>query len=187
MKTGIKVGSVMTRNFVSVIPETSLIDSIKKMAKEKIGSLLIEEKQNLRGIVTNTDVIKAISIGIRLDSSIHKIMTKKIVFVDPKKDIYDAILVMRKNKVRWLPVVSNKKVIGMLTLKDILKIEPELFDIVVQNVQIAEEEEKKKRIKFADEYKWIREGPCDECGAYDLLYDFQGSFLCADCRKALRK
>lgn len=186
MKTGIKVGSVMTRNFISAGPRTSLFDTISKMYKSRVGSLIIEENQDLKGIITETDVIKAIATKTDLKISVEKIMTKKIFTIEPNKDIYDAMVYMRKNKIRWLPVLSKKKVIGMLTLKDILKIEPELFEIVVQNVQIAEEEEKRKRLKYSDEYKWISEGPCDECGGYDLLYKEGKQSLCADCRKALK-
>lgn len=186
MKTGIKVGTVMTRDFISAGPKTSLFDTIVKMSKAKVGSLLIEENQNLRGIVTDTDAIKAIANKIGFKTPIEKIMTKKILSIEPDKDLYEAMVFMRKNKIRRVPVVSKKKVIGMLTLKDILKVEPELFEIVVQNVQIAEEEEKRKRLKYSDEYKWISEGPCDECGGYDLLYKEDGRYLCADCRKALR-
>ena len=187
MKTGIKVGSIMTRNFISVGPKTSLFDCISKMHKAKVGSLLVEENQNLKGIITDTDIIKAIAMKTGFKVPIEKIMTKKILSMEAQKDLYEAMIFMRKNKIRRVPIVAKKKVIGMLTLKDILKIEPELFEIVIQNVQIAEEEEKRKRLKYTDEYKWISEGPCDECGGYDLLYKEDGRYLCSDCRKALKR
>jgi signal-transduction protein with cAMP-binding, CBS, and nucleotidyltransferase domain len=186
MKTGIKVGSVMTRNFVSLPSKSTLFQAIDSMYKQEVGSLIVEDKQNLKGIITHTDIIKAIAQRRALDESIDKLMTKKVFTIGPEKDLYDAMIYLRKNKIRWLPVMSNKKVIGLLTLKDILKIQPELFDIVVQNIEIAEEKEKRNMLRYVDDYQWVREGPCEECGVYDLLYKVGNKHYCADCRRNLK-
>jgi len=186
MKTGIKVGSVMTRNFVSVSSKCTLFQAIDTMYKQEVGSLIVEDKQDLKGIVTHTDILKSIAQRKALDESLDKIMTKKVFTIGPEKDLYDAMIYLRKNKIRWLPVISRKKVIGLLTLKDILKIQPELFDIAVQNIEIAEEKEKRNMLKYVDEYQWVREGPCEECGVYDLLYKVGTKHYCADCRRNLK-
>jgi CBS domain-containing protein len=183
MKVGIKVGDVMTKKLVTVKPETPISECAKIMIDKRIGSILVGEKQMLKGIATEGDIITAVAKGINVKDSISKVMTKKVITIPPTRDIYDALVVMKKNKVRWLPVTADKAIIGFLTEKDILKIQPDLFDIAVQNINIAEEAEKWKRIKAVDEYRWIKEGPCHECGVYDLLYKADGRYLCADCRK----
>lgn len=185
MKVGIKVGDVMTKNLIAVKPETAISECAKIMTKKRVGSILVGEaqKQLLKGIATEGDIIQAIAEGISVKEAISKVMTKKVVTIAPTKDIYDALVLMKKHKVRWLPVIAGKAVIGFLTEKDILKVQPDLFDIAVQNIKIAEEEEKWKRIKAVDEYRWVREGPCNECGVYDLLYKAGDRYLCADCRK----
>lgn len=184
MKTGVKVGDVMTRKFVSVNPTMNIVDCAKLMTKKNVGSLIIKEKQKMKGIATEGDVMKAVAKGMDLKKTqIGKIMTKNVVGINPSKDLFDAFMVMRKKKVRWLPVLVDKNIIGLLTFKDVLKIQPDLFDIAIQNLKIAEEEEKFKRIRAIDEYRWVREGPCQECGVYDLLYKIGGRYLCAECRK----
>ena len=184
MEVGIKVGDVMTRRFVSVNPLTSIEECAKTMVKKRVGSLIVTENKVLKGIVTEGDIIKAVAKNLDLKSTkVSKIMTKRIYKIKPSKDIYDALVLMKKKKVRWLPIMATKKVIGLLTEKDILKVQPDLFDIAFQNVRIAEEGEKWKRIRAVDEYRWVREGPCQECGAYDLLYKIGNRFLCSDCRK----
>lgn len=183
MKTGIKVGDIMTRNFVSVGPKTSIHECVKIMVKNKVGSAVVMSDKKLKGIITEGDIMRAIAKKISLKEPVSKIMTKKVYSIRASKDIYDAIVLMKKKKVRWLPVVIKKHVIGFLTEKDILKIQPELFEIVVENLHIAEEKEKWKRIKAVDEYGWVKEGPCDECGAFDLLYKVGNRYLCANCRK----
>lgn len=184
MKVGVKVGDVMTKKFVSVVPSLSIIECAKIMAKKGVGSLIVSDNQKIKGIMTEGDILQAVAKGFDLKkTNVAKIMTKKIIGINPGKDISDAMQVMKTRKVRWLPVLADGNVIGLLTEKDILKIQPELFDIAVQNINIAEEEEKWKRIKAVDEYRWVKEGPCQECGVYDLLYKVGGRYLCATCRK----
>jgi len=183
MKVGIRVGDVMTKNIISVDPETPVKKCAKLMSTKHIGSLLVMKKEKLQGILTEGDIIKAIGKGLALDLPVKKIMTRKVITIKPSSDIYDALVLMKKKRIRWLPVVVKEHLVGFLTEKDILKIQPDLFDIAIQNVRIAEEEEKWKRIRAIDEYKWVKEGPCQECGAYDLLYKVGNRYLCATCRK----
>lgn len=184
MKTGIKIGDVMTKKFVSVTPDTTIVDCAKIMTKKHVGSLIIKENQKLRGIITEGDIMQAVAKGINLKKTpVSKIMTKHVIGISPSKDLYESLMIMKKKAIRWLPVVVEGNVIGLLTEKDILKIQPDLFDIMVQNMRIAEEEEKWKRVRAIDEYRWVHEGPCQECGVYDLLYKVGNRYLCANCRK----
>ncbi len=184
MKVGIKVGDIITRKFVSVDPNITIMECAKLMTKKGVGSLVVKKDQKIKGIATEGDIIKAVAKGLNISKTkVDKIMTKKIIGISPSKDIYDALVMMKKKKVRWLPALINKNIIGLLTEKDILKIQPDLFDIAIQNMRIAEEKEKFKRIRAVDEYRWVREGPCQECGAFDLLYKVGNRYLCATCRK----
>lgn len=184
MKTGIKVGDVMTRKFISVEPASTIESCAKIMAKKRVGSLIVKEGQKLKGIITEGDIMRAVAKGLNLKKTpVSKIMTKHVITISPSKDLYESLMVMKKKAIRWLPVVIDTNIIGLLTEKDVLKIQPDLFDIIVQNTKIAEEEEKWKRVRTVDEYRWVREGPCQECGSYDLLYKVGNRYLCALCRK----
>ena len=193
MKIGIKVGDVMTRSFISVKPSTEVVECAKEIINKNVGSLIVKENQKLRGVLTEGDIIKAIARKKDL-AKIHAadIMTKKVVSISPSVDMYDALLKMRGAKIRWLPVVVKDKVIGMLTLKDILRIEPSLFDIVAEMTPIKEETEKLKAIKLRKNRSalargeiWVKEGECEECGAYGILYNVEGRMLCEDCKDEL--
>ncbi|UZE94043.1 MAG: CBS domain-containing protein [Candidatus Pacearchaeota archaeon] len=184
MKVGIKVGDVMTRKFVSIKPDITMVECAKIMVKKGVGSVIVRSDQMLKGIVTEGDLVRAMAKSLnKKKTKVNKIMTKKVHGIKPGKDIFDALVTMKKKRVRWLPVLVNHKVIGFLTEKDILKIQPDLFDIAFQNVKIAEEEEKWKRIRAVDEFRWVREGPCHECGVFDLLYKIGNRYLCANCRR----
>ena len=140
MKTGIKVGDIMTRNFFYCSPEIEVLEAVKIMAKNRIGSLVVKEKEKLAGIITERDIIWALAKKNDLRGvKVKQIMTKRVVTIAPSKDIYDAIIRMKKKRFRRLPVVEKGKVVGVITWKDILKIAPTLFDLVVESIRIREE------------------------------------------------
>ena len=146
---GIKVGDIMTRNFVSVNPSTSLHDAAKEMYKKRVGSLILKEGQTMTGLLTERDVVWAITKKSRKDFKNIKakdIATKKVVSIKPSADLSQALKKMNKHGFKWLPVMSNKKVIGLLTLKDIIKMKPELLESAGEMFNIREETEKLKRI-----------------------------------------
>jgi len=185
MKIGVKVGDVMTRDFISAKPDISVLKAVKLMVKKRVGSLILEENDLLKGILTEGDIMWALSKKSRRDLAKVKageICTRKIITIKPSADIYDAMRLMRKAKFRWLPVTIKKRVIGLLTMKDILRIQPELFEIAKENYIIKEESEKLQRIKSGEEF---REGTCEECGNFDILYNVDEQLICESCREAM--
>jgi CBS domain-containing protein len=185
MKIGVKVGDVMTRNFVSANPDLSVLKAIKLMVKKRVGSLIIEEEGLLKGILTEKDIMWALSKKSWKDLEKVKakeICTKKITTTKPSTDIYDAMRLMKRAKFKRLPVTIKKRVIGLLTLKDILRIQPELFEIAKENYTIKEETEKLERVKIGEKF---REGICEECGNFEILYKVDGRPICEDCKEAM--
>ena len=185
MKIGIKVGDIMTRNFISVSPETSILNCARKMAKKRVGSLILEEQGELKGIITQGDIIWALTKKSKKDLDEIKassIAPKKLVTIKPSADLYDALQKMKKTKYRWLPVTVKKNVIGFLTIKDILRIEPSLFEIAGDYFQIKEEEKKLKKRKAGERFT---EGLCEECGNYDILYKVDNRLICESCRDSM--
>ena len=182
MKIGVKVGDIMTREYISVKPEVSILDCAKKMVKKRVGSLILEEKSQLKGIITEGDIIWALTKKSRKELGRIKaseIAPKKLVTIKPSADLYDALQKMKKTKYRWLPVTVNKNIIGFLTMKDILRIEPSLFETASEIMQIKEESEKLKRAKAGESF---REGLCEECGEFGLLYKIDNRTICEACR-----
>lgn len=174
IKIGIKVGDIMSRNFVSSKPDISVLSAIKLMVKEKVGSLILQEEGILKGILTEKDIMWALSKKNDLSEIKAKdICTKKITTIRPSADIYDAVKIMKKNKFRRLPVVIKKKVIGYLTLKDILRIQPELFEIARHGYEKRE---------IGD---LVKEGICEECERFDLLYNKDGRMVCENCERKI--
>jgi len=186
MRIGIKVGDIMTREVISVKPNMTLVDCAKSMFKNNVGLVVVKDKDKLKGVLTEKDIIWALTKKNDLSKiKARDIMLKKITTINPSRDIYDALIRMQGAKVGWLPVTAKGNVIGLLTLKDILKIEPSLFDIAKSNIQIREESEKMKRKRdaLAGRNAWIKEGECEECGIYGLLYNLDGKLVCDQCEE----
>jgi CBS domain-containing protein len=181
METGIKVGDLMTRNFIHVLPDTDLRECAKTMVKKRVGSLIIKEGDKLKGILTEKDIIWAIVKKSKDDLKNIKakaLMKRKVVTIKPGADITEAMQKFKKKKIRRLPVVENGKLIGFLTTKDVLKIDPGLFQMIAETVKIREETEKLKRKGIEAPRK---QGLCEECGQYDILYHDEAQWLCDQC------
>jgi len=178
----IKVGDIMTRNFISASPDTSLINCARKMIKNRVGSLLLVEDKKLKGIITEKDIVWALTKkqGKGLDKiPASDITPKKLSTIKPSATIDEAIARMKKMKFRRLPVMVNGTVIGILTLKDILKIEPDFLHPDYFNLNdIRELSDKLKRKQNPSPFQ---EGLCEECGNTDLLYKTDGRLICEDC------
>ncbi len=181
MKTGYKVCDAMTKEPVTVPPETTVRECTKVMARNHVGGLLITKNKKILGIVTEQDVTrKAVARGLDCNKApIKNIMEKKLIMVNPAADIYEALVKMRDANIRHLPVVDEGKLIGLLTIKDVLKIQPQLFDLLVDKFELREEERKPIHEK-------AEEMICQICGAYaDKLYAVKDTLVCKECKKSL--
>jgi len=177
----LKVGEIMTRDFVYVLPDTNLFDCAKVMIKKRVGSLVLKQDNRLGGILTERDILWALTKkskkGLK-NIKAKDIATRKVVTIKPEADISEALDKMNKKKKRWLPVIANKKLIGLVTIKDILKFRPSWLESAGEIMRIREESEKLKR---RENPRTGVEGMCEECGNYDLLSKVDGRLLCESC------
>ena len=180
MKTGYKVYDCMTTKPVSVSSDATLVQCAKVMSKNHVGALVVKDNHQSKGLITEQDIVrKLIAKGINpLTKKVKDFMEKKLITIKTNDDIYDALIKMRDSNIRHLPVVDKGKMVGLLTLKDILKIEPSLFELLVEKFELKEE--KRKPIDRIIE----REAICQGCGAYsEDITKVKGSLLCERCAK----
>ncbi|MBS3104892.1 CBS domain-containing protein [Candidatus Woesearchaeota archaeon] len=178
MKTGYKVYDCMTTKPVSVSSDATLEQCAKAMAKNHVGALVVKDNHLSKGLITEQDIVrKALAKGINpLAKKVRDFMEKKLLTISPNDDIYEALIKMRDSNIRHLPVVNKGKMVGLLTLKDVLKIEPSLFELLVEKFELREE--KRKPVDRIIE----REAICQGCGAYvEDVKKVKGSLLCERC------
>ena len=175
MKTGISVRDAMTTQPVTASIDTPLQEVAQLMKKGKVGSIVITAKEKLVGIISEKDIVERV-VAKGLNFAVLKagdIMTKELVTISSQEDIYDALLLMGSEEIRKLPVVDNKKLVGLLTSNDVLKIEPALFDIMSVRTRLREEH--RKPIRFV-------QGRCDNCGFEGPVIKHKQRFLCIACK-----
>lgn len=180
MKTGYKVMDAMTINPVIISKNTSLKKCAQIMEKKHVGTVLVGDKENIEGVLTEQDIVrKVISRGINpLERNVGDFMEKKLLKIKPEKDVFDALILMRDKNIRHLPVFDGKKFKGLLTIKDILKIQPQLFDIMIEKFELREES--RKPIFEPKE----KEGICQICGNYfEELLKVEETLMCKRCKE----
>ena len=189
MEIGIKVGDIMTRDFISVKPDTSIKDCARIMIKKKVGSLILQENKKLKGLLTERDIIWALtkkSAEELKEIKAKDLAKRKIITTKPSADLYNTLQKMGKSNCRWLPVTVNSNVIGLITLKDILRIERGLFEIAQahRSFKIREEKEKLRRT-YERKSMGKRDGICEECGNFDFLQNIDGRMICEGCSDSM--
>ncbi|RLE41613.1 inosine-5-monophosphate dehydrogenase [Candidatus Woesearchaeota archaeon] len=183
MRTGVHVGDAMTYEPITISPDTPLEEAAKIMKRKDVGSLIVKDDERLKGIITEWDIVrKVVATGNDpKNTRVKDIMVTNVITISPNADIYDALVRMRNNDIRHLPVVQRGKLVGFITIKDILKIQPELFDILVDRWELREEEEKPLGERVAS-------GTCNMCGKESsVLLDVNGMLVCRKCRQKIRK
>ncbi len=126
MKT--KIGDIFTkdgdRNIVSVLPGDTVYKAIQKMAKKKVGSVIVLQGDNPVGIFTERDYMNNIILrGLSSKKTkIEKVMTKKLAFIKTTDTVEKGLAIMNQKKCRHLPVCKDKKLFGMVSIGDLVKV-----------------------------------------------------------------
>ena len=146
MRTGYKVYDIMTTNPVKIEIDASIKDCAELMTKKDVGSVMVMKNKKFVGIITEKDIVLKVVQKDVVPSKItaEKVMTplKDVVSIEPDKDIYDALVVMKENNIRRLPVMKGSVLHGLITNKDILRIQPELFDMIFDSFELREQKRK---------------------------------------------
>ncbi len=181
MNTGCKVHDAMTKRPVTVKQDTTIEKCAKLMAKEMVGSILVVEKEKCLGILTEYDIVrKVVAEGKKNDTKVSEVMTKNPFSVNPNQDISEAAVIMGNNNIRHMPVMDGEKFMGFLTAKDVLKVQPELLNLIVDKYHLREEENKPVRSFYE------HDGVCELCGEYaSKIFQVDGSNVCVKCRNDL--
>ncbi|MSR85824.1 CBS domain-containing protein [Candidatus Woesearchaeota archaeon] len=174
MNTGVTAADAMSISPVTISSLKSILECAKIMTKKRVGSLLIVKEDQLEGIITEKDLVHFLAKGLNPEATkIKEVMIKKVHTISPEQDLSEAISIMKREKVRRLPVLNNKKLIGMLTLNDIIKLQPALFDLLREQSNIRLQTKKGKSV----------EGTCEVCENFGKLYEVDDQYICAECHR----
>lgn len=107
----------MSKNLI-VLNDSSLEDIAKAMKRYDVGMVIIKENNKIKGIITDRDIVTKILAN--KDNKIKEYLTTNLVSIDINSDINEAIDLMKKHKIKRLLVKKNNKLVGVLSLSDLL-------------------------------------------------------------------
>jgi len=111
------------REIISIVQNASVFDAIKLMAERGVGSLLVMDGDELKGIVTERDYARKVIIKGRSSEStpVADIMTTELVTASSEQSVKDCMGLMTERRIRHLPVVTDGKVTGMISIGDLVQ------------------------------------------------------------------
>ena len=118
-----RVGSILTKDVVTVDPSDTLMTALTKMLGENVGSLVVAEGRKPVGIVTERDITRlcAKTGDLRcFEQKVKTVMSTPLMTVSPDTLILEALEIMSGNSIRRLPVVKNNELYGIITESDIV-------------------------------------------------------------------
>ncbi|MGI9056462.1 MAG: CBS domain-containing protein [Pyrinomonadaceae bacterium] len=104
-------------------PDESVLDAIKLMAEKKIGALLVMQDETLVGIVSERDYARKVILQGKSsrETPVNEIMTAEVFSIEPLETVEDCMKLMTDKRIRHLPVLENEKVVGVLSIGDLVK------------------------------------------------------------------
>jgi CBS domain-containing protein len=106
---------------ITVSPSACVRDACKLMRERRIGAVLVSERETLHGIFTERDVVNLVVAGEKDPAltRVAEVMTRKVIAVQSDRSVEDIEAIMRQERVRHVPVVDGKALIGMISIGDV--------------------------------------------------------------------
>lgn len=174
----LKVRDVMIKKIITTKPEDSIQRASMLMRKNRVGCLIVTKDKNPIGIVTESDIIKKV-VAESQDASktkVVEVMAAPLVFGNPDDDLAETSKKMIKSHIKRLPIIENEKLVGILTDTDIVRVSPDMINLLEERLKVKDEE-----IALGAEEE--TSGLCELCGNYsDALRDVNDRWVCDDCK-----
>jgi CBS domain-containing protein len=107
----------------TIASTASVFDAVKLMAEKNIGALLVTEGMGVAGIVTERDYARKVILMARSskETAVREIMTSAVMYVRPDQTTEECMALMTENRLRHLPVMQSGKLIGLVSIGDLVK------------------------------------------------------------------
>jgi CBS domain-containing protein len=115
------------RDIVTIEPDETILAAIQKLVEHDRGSLAVCDEGKLVGIITERDIVrKCLAYGNSYANvRVREAMTSQVAIGTPDDDLDYAISVMKQKRIRHMPILDGQKVIGMISMRDLLGVQLE--------------------------------------------------------------
>jgi CBS domain-containing protein len=128
----LRVEDVMVKEVIKINENKTAKEAAELMNKYEIGCLIAVEKDKVSGILTERDLLKRV-VAEAKDASkltVRDVMTSPLVVAEPKMDLGEAVRLMFRMKIKKLPVVEDKRLVGLVSLTDIARFQPQMMGLI---------------------------------------------------------
>lgn len=172
-ETRVPLSEVMRYNPTTITAETTVARAAETMCRDEVGSCIVLQNNLPIGIITEQDInCKVVARDLKPGQvMVKQVMSTPLITIEEDKTVGDAAHMMVKHKVRRLPVVKDQKVVGIVTVRDLLTVSTEINELISDLVEINRVED-------------VIMGVCDGCGVMsDDLVTIDRMLLCQRCRE----
>jgi CBS domain-containing protein len=176
MTTRVLVRDIMNSPVISASTEANIKDIAIKMKEEKIGSIVIMDKEEPLGIVTDWDIVSnAVVKDVKPSLLNASDIMQQLHTIEGEEGVTEAARVLRKHNIKRLGVVYKNRIVGIISASDVIAVTPDLVDVISEKSALIRGETGRSMGNVS--------GYCDECGEWsDLLQYNEGRFTCEECR-----
>lgn len=137
MGTVVEILNTKGREIWSISPDRMVYEALSLMAEKEIGALLVMEGEQLAGIVTERDYARKLALEGRSsrDTPVRDVMTTRVLCARPEQTIEECMALMTDKRARHLPVVDHKRVIGVISIGDLVKAIIDEQKFVIEQLQ----------------------------------------------------
>ena len=120
-----------------VLPDSFVYDALQLMADKEIGALLVLEGGRLVGVISERDYARKVILKGKssLDTPVKEIMTRDAVCVRPEQTVEECMALVTEKRVRHLPVVMDDKVVGIISIGDLVKAVIDEKDFTIKQLE----------------------------------------------------
>ena len=176
MTTRVLVRDIMNSPVISASPHDTIKDIAAKMKEERIGSIIIMEKEETVGIVTDWDIVSnAVVKDVKPSLLKASEIMQKLHTIEGEEGVTEAARMLRQHNIKRLGVVYKNRLVGIISASDVIAVTPDLVDVISEKAALMRGEIGRSAGNVS--------GYCDECGEWsDLLQYSEGTFTCEECR-----
>jgi CBS domain-containing protein len=129
-----KTEDVMTREVITLDENVSAKKAAEIMAQEGVSAIIATSEGKAVGILTERDILKRIVAEDKnsIETKVKEIMSSPLVTIEPSADLEEAAHIMFEKKIKNLPVIKDNRLIGLISLQDICKLQPQVLGMLKQ-------------------------------------------------------
>ena len=122
---------------ISVKPDESVLESIRVMAQNNVGALLVMQDGQIAGIISERDIVRKVDLlgKTTANTKVSEIMTEKVIYVDAGESLETCMTTMTEKRIRHLPVMENGQLIGVISIGDVLRNAIEDREFIIAQLQ----------------------------------------------------